>query len=47
VRFAGGYFLGEKTPIENNRSLPAFEVCIERLAEAAGPHLYGLVFVRH
>jgi hypothetical protein len=27
--------------------LPLFEVRIERLAKAAGPHLYGLEFVGH
>jgi hypothetical protein len=36
---AGGDFVREETPIEDDRPLPAFEVWVERLAEAAGPHL--------
>jgi len=47
VGFAGGYLLRKKPPIEDDGTLPLFEVRIERLAKAAGPHLYGLEFVGH
>jgi hypothetical protein len=35
VRLAGGHFFREEPPIENNRSLPLFEVPVERLPKAA------------
>jgi hypothetical protein len=44
---AGGYFLWQKPPIEDDRPLPLFEFRIERLTKAARPHLHGLLFVRH
>jgi len=47
VGLAGGNFVREKTPIEDDGALPAFEVWIGGQAEAAGPHLYGLVFIGH
>jgi hypothetical protein len=45
VGFAGGYFLGEKAPIEDDGTLPLFKFAIERLAKTAGPHFDGLFFV--
>jgi hypothetical protein len=47
VRLAGGYLFREEPPVENNRSLPLFEVPVERLPKAARPHLHGLVLVGH
>ncbi len=47
VGLAGGDFLREKPPVEDDGALPAFEVGVERFAEAAGPHFYGLLFVGH
>ncbi len=47
VRLAGGDLLVEKPPVEDNRPLPRFEFCVERLAKAARPHLPGLLFVGH
>ena len=45
VGLAGGDFLWEKPPVKNDGALPAFEVGVERFAEAAGPHFYGILFV--
>ena len=47
VRLAGGDLLLEKAPVKDDGALPRFEFRIERLAKAAGPHLPGLLFVRH
>jgi len=47
VGLAGGYFLRQKPPIEDDRPLPRLELAIERLPKAAGPHLDGLLFVGH
>ena len=47
MSLAGSYFLREQAPVEDDGALPGFEACIERLAKATGPHLYGLLFVRH
>jgi len=47
VRLAGSRLVGKKPPVEDNRPLPLFKVCVERLAKAARPHLYGLLLVRH
>jgi hypothetical protein len=42
VSFAGGHFVGKKTPVKNDGALPLFEIGIQWLAKAARPHLYGL-----
>ena len=47
VGLAGSYLLREQTPIKDDGTLPAFEGGIERFAKAAGPHLCGILFVRH
>jgi hypothetical protein len=47
MRLAGGYLLVEKPPIKNDGPLPRFKLGIQRLAKAAGPHLYGVLFVGH
>jgi len=47
VRLAGGDLTIEKPPVKDNRALPGFKLRIQRLAESAGPHHYGLLLVRH
>jgi hypothetical protein len=43
---AGFDLVGEEAPIEGEGTLPGFEGGIEGLAEATGPHLCGLLFIR-
>src|SRR5581483_4014476 len=40
MRLAGGDLLGEKPPVKAEGPLPLLEARIERLAEAARPHLH-------
>ena len=47
MSLAGSYLFFEELPVKNNRALPLLELLIQRLAKAAGPHLPGLLFVRH
>ena len=43
VGLRGGDLLREETPVKGERALPLFEGLVEWLAEAAGPHLGGLL----
>ena len=47
VRLARRNLLRQQPPVKRQRPLPRFELWIERLTKAAGPHLHGLLFVRH
>ena len=47
VGLAGCNFLREQAPIEDDGALPLLKLCVERLAKAARPHFYGLVFGGH
>src|ERR1700757_449034 len=40
MRFTGSNFLGKKLPVKAEGPLPLLEARIERLAEAARPHLH-------
>ena len=47
VGYAGLDFVGEEAPVKGERALPLLEGAVERLAEAAGPHLCcGLLIIR-
>ena len=43
VRLRGRDLVGEQAPVEGEAALPLLEGAVEGLAEAAGPHLGGLL----
>jgi hypothetical protein len=47
VGYAGFYFVGDEAPVEGEGALPFFELLVERLSEASGPHFCGLLLFRH
>ena len=47
VGYARFDFVREEAPVEGEGALPFFELLVEWFAEAAGPHLCGLLLFGH